>query len=238
MKRFSGLDQAEFQKADIHEALDTTLMLLDHKLRDRVTVLKQYGELPEIYCYPNRLNQVFMNLLLNAAQAIEGEGTIWVKTESTDELLRVTIADNGRGIPSEYLGRVFDPGFTTKGVGVGTGLGLSICYSIIQDHGGRIGVTSQSGIRLIVPGHASPRLGQEAESERNEALSPEQLVRNHECAMKIWSLPLHNHGLELPARVVIEGMVALGRLVDISKQRRNDLCIALRSDSQESSASC
>jgi signal transduction histidine kinase len=123
MKRFSGLDQAEFQKADIHEALDTTLMLLDHKLKDRVKVLKQYGELPEIYCYPNRLNQVFMNLLLNAAQAIEGEGTIWVKTESTDELLRVTIADSGKGIPPEHLSRVFDPGFTTKGVGVGTGLG-------------------------------------------------------------------------------------------------------------------
>jgi signal transduction histidine kinase len=120
-------------------------MLLDHKLKDRVTVLRQYGELPEIYCYPNRLNQVFMNLLLNAAQAIEAEGTIWVKTESTDELLRVTIADSGKGIPPEHLSRVFDPGFTTKGVGVGIGLGLSTCYSIIQDHGDQIGVTSQSG---------------------------------------------------------------------------------------------
>jgi signal transduction histidine kinase len=162
MKTFSGLDHAEFQKADIHEALDTTLMLLDHKLKDRVKVLKQYGELPGIYCYPNRLNQVFMNLLLNAAQAIEGEGTIWVKTESADDLLRVTITDNGRGIPPEHLGRVFDPGFTTKGVGVGTGLGLSICYSIVQDHGGRIGVTSQPGtgssFQVILPRDLDRRL--------------------------------------------------------------------------------
>jgi two-component system NtrC family sensor kinase len=145
MRRFSGLDRAEFQKADIHEALDTSLMLLDHKLKDRVTVLKQYGELPEIYCYTIRLNQVFMNLLLNAAQAIEGKGIISVQTESTDQLLRVTITDSGKGIAPEHIGRVFEPGFTTKGVGIGTGMGLSICYSIVQDHGGHIGVTSQIG---------------------------------------------------------------------------------------------
>jgi len=145
LKNFSRLDRAELHKTDIHEALDTTLILLDHVLKDRVTVHKQYGQLPEIYCYADRLNQVFMNLLLNATQAIEGSGTIWVKTESVDDLLRVTIADSGRGIPPEHLDRVFDPGFTTKGVGVGTGLGLSICYSIIQDHGGRIAVTSEPG---------------------------------------------------------------------------------------------
>jgi NO-binding membrane sensor protein with MHYT domain/nitrogen-specific signal transduction histidine kinase len=145
LKNFSRLDRAELEKTDIHEALDTTLILLDHVLKDRVTVHKQYGQLPEIYCHADRLNQVFMNLLLNATQAIEGNGTIWVKTESIDELLRVSIADSGRGIPPEHLDRVFDPGFTTKGVGVGTGLGLSICYSIIQDHGGRIGVTSRPG---------------------------------------------------------------------------------------------
>ena len=177
MKRFSCLDQTEFQKADIHEALDTTLMLLDHKFKDRVTVLKQYGQIPEIYCYPSRLNHVFMNLMLNAAQAIEGEGTIWVKTESTDELLRVTITDNGRGISPEHLDRIFDPGFTTKGVGVGTGLGLPICYSIVQDHGGWIGVTSQFGsgssFQVTLPRDLESRLS------RNETkLSPNGLTRN------------------------------------------------------------
>jgi len=176
MKNFSRLDQAELLKTDIHEAIDNTLILLDHELRDRVTVHKQYGQLPEICCYADRLNQVFMNLLLNATQAIEGNGTIWVKTESVDEMLRITIADSGKGITPEHLDRVFDPGFTTKGVGVGTGLGLSICYSIIQDHGGRIGVTSQPGhgatFDITLPQDLEQRLSQK--ELRHRSSSPDE----------------------------------------------------------------
>ena len=93
-------------------------------------------------CYPNRLNQVFMNLIVNAAQAIPDRGTITIETSRRGDSMRIAISDDGMGIPSENLSKVFDPGFTTKGVGVGTGLGLSICYKIIQQHSGKIGVES------------------------------------------------------------------------------------------------
>ncbi len=114
--------------------------------------MKDYGELPQIICYPGRLNQVFLNILVNAAQAIEGEGEIRIATRTRDGHVEVRIADTGRGIPPENLPRIFDPGFTTKGVGVGTGLGLSICYQIVQDHRGTIRAESppEGGAAFIV----------------------------------------------------------------------------------------
>ncbi len=145
LKNFARLDEAEFQKADIHEGLDNTLTLLHHETKNKVEIVKQYGQVPPLNCYPNQLNQVFMNLLANANQAIQGKGTITIQTLSEGQNAIVKISDSGKGIPPEDISRIFDPGFTTKGVGVGTGLGLSISYNIIQKHHGRIEVASEVG---------------------------------------------------------------------------------------------
>ena len=145
LKNFARLDEAEFQKADIHEGIDSTLTLVQHELKDKVEVVKEYGEIPKIFCYPNQLNQVFMNLFVNAVQAIEEKGTITIETSADDTNVYVQIADTGKGIPAEDLDRIFEPGFTTRGTGVGTGWGLSISYNIIQKHNGDITVESGVG---------------------------------------------------------------------------------------------
>jgi two-component system NtrC family sensor kinase len=111
-------------------------------MKNRIQIVKQYGNIPRVECHPNALNQVFVNLLVNAAQAIPERGTITIKTSKKADSVRIAISDTGVGIPAENLSKVFDPGFTTKGVGVGTGLGLSICYKIIQEHQGKIEVES------------------------------------------------------------------------------------------------
>jgi signal transduction histidine kinase len=160
LKNFARLDEAEFQEADLHEGLDSTLTLLHHELKNRVTVEKHYGDLPPVQCYPNQLNQVFMNVLSNAEQAIEGEGTITITTERRDKNVVVRVADDGKGIPRDELEHVFDPGFTTKGVGVGTGLGLSISYNIVQKHNGKIEADSETGrgttITITIPVRQEP----------------------------------------------------------------------------------
>lgn len=145
LKNFARLDEAEYQKVDVHQGIDTTLTLLHHELKNRIEVVKEYGDLPLVNCYPNQLNQVFMNLLINAAQAIPGEGQITIKTRAAGEFVEIAISDNGRGISETNLERIFDPGFTTKGVGVGTGLGLSISYNIVKKHDGDILVSSKVG---------------------------------------------------------------------------------------------
>ncbi|NLF83569.1 MAG: GHKL domain-containing protein, partial [Candidatus Gastranaerophilales bacterium] len=113
--------------------------------KDRVEVIEQFGRLPPVKCYPNALNQVFMNVLINACQSIEGSGKITIKTEARGEKVMITISDTGKGIPKANLPRIFDPGFTTKGVGVGSGLGLSICYKIMEQHKGSITAESEEG---------------------------------------------------------------------------------------------
>jgi len=138
LRNFARLDEAERKRVDIHEGIESTLMLLQHQLKNRIRIVKEFGDLPEIECFPNQLNQVFMNILVNAAQAIPDRGEIRVKTWQDDEGVNISISDSGVGIPREHLLKIFDPGFTTKGVGLGTGLGLSICYKIIQDHHGTI----------------------------------------------------------------------------------------------------
>ena len=145
LRNFARLDEAEKKQVDIHEGIESTLTLLHHELKQRVDVVRDYGELPEIECYPNQLNQVLMNLLTNALQAIEGPGTITIRTRCAGERVEVAISDTGSGISEEARQRIFDPGFTTKGVGVGTGLGLSIAYRIVQKHAGELRVESEVG---------------------------------------------------------------------------------------------
>ena len=156
LKNFARLDESEFQEADIHEGLDSTLTLIHHAIKRRIEVVKEYGEgIPHIQCYPNQLNQVFMNVLSNASHAIEGEGRITIRTHASGENVVVEVEDSGRGISKENVAKIFDPGFTTKGVGVGTGLGLSITYNIVRKHNGRIDVESEPGrgtsMRITLP---------------------------------------------------------------------------------------
>jgi two-component system NtrC family sensor kinase len=141
--------------ADIQMGLEDTLALLQHELKHGINIKRNYGNVPPFACYPGQLNQVFLNILINARQAIGTRGEINITTHHEDARAFIEIADNGSGIPSEHLSRIFDPGFTTKGVGVGSGLGLSICYQIIRDHHGEINVTSEVGkgttFTLILP---------------------------------------------------------------------------------------
>lgn len=163
LKNFARLDGSELMEVDLHEGLESTLALVRHELADRIEVVRLYGELPRIQCYPSRLNQVFMNLLVNAAQAIEGTGTIQIRTGLDSGEVFVEVRDDGCGITDETQKQIFDPGFTTKGVGVGTGLGLAISYQIIRDHRGRIDVESEPGkgtlFRLVLPRRAKQTSG-------------------------------------------------------------------------------
>ena len=143
LRRFARLDEAERKKVDLHEGIDSALALLRYKLKEGIEVVKDYGDLPAMDCFPSRLNQVFMNILVNALEAIEAEGRITITTRKEGDHAILQFADTGRGIRVEHLERIFDPGFTTKGVGVGTGLGLSISYRIIADHRGSITVSSE-----------------------------------------------------------------------------------------------
>jgi PAS domain S-box-containing protein len=145
LRNFARLDEAEQKVADLHEGLNSTLTLVQHELKNRIRLVKEYGDIPPIHCHPNKINQVFMNLLVNAAQAINGEGVITIRTFREGDIVNVQFSDTGAGIRPDNLSRIFDPGFTTKGVGVGTGLGLSIVFQIIHDHGGSIDVDSEVG---------------------------------------------------------------------------------------------
>jgi signal transduction histidine kinase len=142
LKNFARLDEAEYQKADIHKGIDSALTLLAPKLREKIDVIKEYGNIPQINCYPNQLNQAFMNILSNAILAIEGEGTITIRTEVTDANIKIRIKDTGVGIPEEHKDKLFDPFFTTRKIGEGRGLGLSITLGIIEKHNGSIEVIS------------------------------------------------------------------------------------------------
>jgi PAS domain S-box-containing protein len=145
LRSFARLDEAELKKVDVHEGLEDTLTLVHHEIKHNIQIVRDYGTLPLMSVFPSRLNQVFLNLINNARQAIHNKGTITLRTWVEDKTASIAITDDGVGIPKENLARVFDPGFTTKGVGVGTGLGLSICYQIVKDHRGRIDVESEVG---------------------------------------------------------------------------------------------
>lgn len=145
LKTFSRLDQAEFKEANINEGIKSVLILTRNLLKRRITVHEDYAELGPVRCYPGQLNQVFMNIIVNASQAIEGEGDIYIRTEQKEQDIYIVIKDTGVGIKPEDLTKIFDPGFTTKGVGVGLGLGLYLSYNIIQNHHGEIRVHSELG---------------------------------------------------------------------------------------------
>jgi signal transduction histidine kinase len=145
LRNFTRLGEDERKPADINKGLESTLLMLQHQLKKRVEVIKDFGVLPEIMCYPGKLNQVFMNVLVNASQAIVGSGKIFIKTSYDGEIVTISIKDTGVGMSNEIKQHIFEPFFTTKGVGEGTGLGLPITYGIIEEHDGNIEVYSEPG---------------------------------------------------------------------------------------------
>jgi len=149
LRTFSRMDQAELQEVDLHEEIDRTLALMEPRLKNRITVERDYGDLPRVHCYAGQLNQVFLNLLINACDAIDEQGTIRIKTRPTADGVRLEFEDDGPGIPEAVQSRIFDPFFTTKPIGVGTGLGLSLSHGIIERHDGKISVASTPGVGTV-----------------------------------------------------------------------------------------
>jgi signal transduction histidine kinase len=145
LRTFSRMDQAELQTADLHEEIDRTLALMEPRLKNKIKVERDYGDLPEVKCYPGQLNQVFLNLLMNACDVLDQGGNIRISTERSPLGVRLEFHDDGPGIPLEVQSHIFDPFFTTKAVGKGTGLGLSLSHGIIERHGGRFLVYSDPG---------------------------------------------------------------------------------------------
>ena len=146
LRNFSRLEEAKVAEVNLEEELENTLKLLSGELKNRIEVKKNFSQIPKIKGYPSQLNQVFMNILSNAAQAIEGEGSIFITTKlQNDKTIQIVIGDTGSGMDTETLHKIFDPFFSTKTLGKGTGLGLSISYGILQKHGGDIQVKSKKG---------------------------------------------------------------------------------------------
>lgn len=179
LKSFSHVSEQEWQWADLHQGLDSTLNIVWNELKYKCKVVKEYGELPKVHCLISQLNQVFMNLLVNAGHAIEDQGTITIRTSVLDqERICVEIGDTGKGIPPEHLSRIFEPFFTTKPVGKGTGLGLSLSYGIIDKHHGQIEVSSTVGVgttfRVILP--INPLLDASATPTEPSASDPTQEI--------------------------------------------------------------
>ena len=145
LRDFSRADDAERKVFDVHRALDSTLNIVWNELKYKAEVVKDYGEIPDVECLPAQLNQVFMNLFVNAAQAIDAKGTITIKTYCEKASVFVEVSDTGSGIEEDKINKIFDPFFTTKEPGKGTGLGLSIAYNIIKKHKGEIHVVSRVG---------------------------------------------------------------------------------------------
>ena len=140
LKGFSRVDRDGMDTVDLNEGVESALMIAQHQLRDRIKVVKNLQPLPKVRCMPSQMNQVFLNLITNAGQAIDGEGTLTIESKSDGKQVEISFADTGNGIPDDILPKIFDPFFTTKPVGEGTGLGLSIVHKILKGHGGSIKV--------------------------------------------------------------------------------------------------
>ena len=145
LRDFSRIDSLDMEVADLHHCIDSTINMLKYELNDKVQVVREYGDIPQVECIPSQLNQVFMNLITNAAQAIHDTGAITIKTAHVDDEVVVSVSDTGSGISPELLPKIFDPFVTTKPIGSGTGLGLSISYGIVRRHHGKLEVESTLG---------------------------------------------------------------------------------------------
>jgi signal transduction histidine kinase len=152
LRTFSRMDHADLQVADLHEEIERTLRLMEPRFKNNIVVETDFGKIPRVRCYAGQLNQVFLNLLMNACDAIERDGTIRIRTRPTPDGVRLEFEDDGPGIPADVQSQIFDPFFTTKPVGVGTGLGLSLSHGIIERHGGRISVSSdpEGGTTFVI----------------------------------------------------------------------------------------
>ncbi|MCH8343999.1 MAG: response regulator [Planctomycetes bacterium] len=161
LRDFSHLDSPDLAEEDINQLIDKTINVAWNELKYKTEVVREYGKIPAISCYGGKLGQVFLNLLVNAAQAIEKRGTITVRTGQDHQHIWIEIADTGCGIPAQQLNRIFDPFFTTKEVGKGTGLGLHLAYTIVEAHGGRISAASTVGkgttFRIQLPLEGAPQ---------------------------------------------------------------------------------
>lgn len=169
LRNFSRLEEAKLKSINLKESIEATLKLLSGEIKGRIEVHTEFAELPEVMCYASQINQVFMNILSNAAQAIDGKGEIWIKTQlkapskssiqnpkvNKNNMVEISIKDSGKGMPNDVVEKIFDPFFTTKTIGQGTGLGLSISYGIVKKHDGDILVSSQMGkgteFKIILP---------------------------------------------------------------------------------------
>lgn len=145
LKGFARVDRDGMDTIDLNDSVRSALTIAGHQLRDRVQVVQQLADLPKVKCMPSQINQVFLNLITNAAQAMDDGGTLTIRSVANPNAVEISFEDTGKGIPDDVLPKIFDPFFTTKPVGEGTGLGLSIVHKIIQGHGGAIRVKSQVG---------------------------------------------------------------------------------------------
>ena len=160
LKGFSRVDRDGMDSMDLNEGVESALMIAQHQLRDRVKVVKHLQPLPKVRCMASQINQVFLNLITNAAQAIDGDGTLTIDSRADANNVEISFSDTGCGIPDDVLPKIFDPFFTTKPVGEGTGLGLSIVHKIVKSHGGSIKVrtTPKKGttFTVILPVNGQP----------------------------------------------------------------------------------
>lgn len=178
LRTFGRVDRSERDHADLHEGIESTLAIISHELKGRVTVETDFGELPRVECYASQIHQVFMNLIVNAGQAIRGTGTVTIRTRRRGDDVTIEIRDTGVGIPRENLDRIFDPGFTTKGRRMGMGMGLLITRQIVERHGGTLTVESEVGegtaftvrLPITLPKAADDR--EKAVEETDGAASP------------------------------------------------------------------
>jgi two-component system NtrC family sensor kinase len=166
LRTFGRVDRSEIDYADLHEGLESTLAILSHEIRDRIDVIREYGDLPPVECYPNQIHQVFMNIIVNAIQAITDSGTITVRTRHDEDEVVVEIQDTGVGMSEDTMARIFDPGFTTKGSRMGMGMGLLITNRIVDRHSGRLHVESEPGVGTTFSVRLPVRLPTEPGRER------------------------------------------------------------------------
>ena len=184
LKDFSRLDRARHGEFNVNDGLDKTLLITKNKLKNKVTVHKYYGDLPKIHCSPSQINQVFLNLLTNAADAINESGDIVIRTLHENNKVRISIADTGCGIAEDVLAKIRDPFFTTKEVGKGTGLGLSIVDQIVTAHGGELNIESEPGkgttMTVVLPVVAITPIGETDDTEPNDAEADEAAANDPE----------------------------------------------------------